>query len=88
MADSINANILIPDATWVDLTATYGTLANAQSWVQNRGANRVVLAYSSSGSAPTAGGYALDPGGTFGGNAAHIWASAPAGPATLSAGIV
>jgi hypothetical protein len=88
MSDSINANIVIPDATWVDLTATYGTLAGVQTWVQNRGPNRAVLAYSSSGSAPTAGGYALEAGGTFGGNAAHIWIIAPNGPATLSAGIV
>ena len=88
MSDSLISDITIT-TDWVDITATiYPAAANQQSWIQNKGPGQILVAYSSSPTAPTGGGYLMNKGDTFGGNAAHIWVLGLFVPGLAAAGLV
>ena len=87
MSDSYSSNIPV-DTNGLDLVTQYSAAANAQAWVQNRGPDAVLIWFTSSTTLPTGGGYLLMPGETFGGTAAHIWAQALKGKASIAIGLV
>jgi len=70
----------------VDLTTIFSSMAGVSSYVQNRGSGRLLVAFSSSGSAPVGGYMLVAPGDTVVGTALHIWAMALNGACTVAMG--
>lgn len=86
MADTY-ANTIIANSTWRDLTVTYAPSANTSSWVQNRGGKNILVAFSSSASAPNDGGLMLRSAETAIGRAAHIWVKVLGDTGSVSIGV-
>ena len=73
--------------TATDLVTIVAGMASVTSYVQNRGPETIAVAFTSVNSAP-AGGYVMLPvGQSVTGSAAHIWAKAINGSATVSIGV-
>lgn len=86
MSDTYSSNITVT-TTWQDLATVYTSAAGQQSWVQNKGPGRILVAYSSTATAPTDNiGVIVNGGDLFGGNAAHIWVKALNTPSSVSIG--
>lgn len=83
MANTYNGTLNLT-GTWQDLAATYTAMANASAWVQNGSTAPILVAFSSSASAPTGGGLLLQSGELVAGTAAHCWARCLAAGATAT----
>ena len=86
MADTYTTDYILP-TTWTNLTTVYSSMTNTSSWVQNRSNHNILVAYSSSGSAPTGGGLLIRTNDITYGTATYVWAKALGQPANLAMGI-
>ena len=85
MTQSIALDIaVIPSAT--DLITVAPALASAACYVQNKGPDTVLVAFTSEGSAPAAGYFMLRAGEIFYGTAAHIYVKTLSGFGSLAVG--
>lgn len=66
-------SVITTSTSWADLVVTYSGMVSTPAFVHNIGTAKVVVFFTASGSAPTAGGIVLKPGDTLTGNAAHVW---------------
>ena len=87
MSDIYTADILLT-TTYTDVTVAYPAMANVQSWVQNRGPQEIVVAYTASSTAPAGGGAYVPMNESWGGSAAHIWVKTLNGTSTCSVGVL
>ncbi|WP_404480054.1 hypothetical protein [Novosphingobium sp. BL-52-GroH] len=70
--EGYGSNITVT-TSWADLVTTYTGMVSAPAFVHNIGTSRVVVFFTASASAPTAGGIVIKPGDTLSGSAAHVW---------------
>lgn len=72
VSDGYGSTISV-STSWADLIVPYGAMASTPAFVHNLGTTRLVVFFTASASAPTAGGIVLKPGETMTGSAAHVW---------------
>lgn len=82
------ANTITANSTWQNVATTYTAAANTAAWVQNRGPKNVLVAFSSSASAPNDGGEMLMTNGKTTGTAQYVWIKSLGDASKISIGLV
>lgn len=85
-AQDVGADIPVT-TSWTDIVASYPSLAGNFSYVQNKGADTIVVSCLTSGTAPASGGNLINPRDEQFCNSAHIWVRSLNTPTIVSAGI-